>query len=318
MLNYIDIVKIIACLLIVNFHTLYIYPESLQFLSFGGDLGNNTFFLVSGFLLYDKTRKTPWNTAHKWLIKRYVRILPIVLLLEMLTVLVLKTNIGCFGEFIRVFIFPSQYWFTGALLLFYPLFFVVVRTLDFRGWLAIAAVLLIFHAVFDSLYAERYIMGFLALLAGAEFRETTGGKLDSKLSPGKAWLLLIGTLLAYAVLKFVYAKRELMPLHILIGILTIGFALFLLISISKYEARISAHLNKHKRLGQIVRHLSQMTLFFYIGQQFINKILVQKFLLLPFGARIVLYWLLTLAGAVVLYLIDLGIHGRKRRLNTSR
>ena len=62
----IDIAKALACLLIANFHSDILYPDKLSLLSFGGDIGNNIFFMVSGFALLPSVEKSTSLDIGKW------------------------------------------------------------------------------------------------------------------------------------------------------------------------------------------------------------------------------------------------------------
>lgn len=171
MLHCIDIMKAIACLLIANFHSDILFPDKLSLLAFGGDVGNNVFFLISGFVLYEGIIRLEWRDLGKWLKKRYLRILPLVLVAEILSVIVLSKDISSPRTFVQVFVFPTLFWFTGAIIVFYPLLFIVEKTKSNILKVIIAIVLFMLHIVFDSLFAERYFIGFIAMIVGSTMRK---------------------------------------------------------------------------------------------------------------------------------------------------
>lgn len=80
----IDIAKALACLLIANFHSDILYPDKLSLLSFGGDIGNNIFFMVSGFALLPSVEKSTSLDIGKWYLKRVMRLLPMLLFFYLL------------------------------------------------------------------------------------------------------------------------------------------------------------------------------------------------------------------------------------------
>ena len=127
MFYIVDIAKALACLLIANFHSDILFPEELSLLAFGGDVGNNIFFLVSGFALWPSASKCESKDFGKWYLKRVLRLLPMLAFFYLVNVLSGGVVIDSFSDAVRAFIFPTMYWFTGAIILFYFLFFILEK-----------------------------------------------------------------------------------------------------------------------------------------------------------------------------------------------
>lgn len=106
---YIDCLKIIAIILIINSHCDNLYP--IKALATGGALGNSLFFICAGYL---------WGinvTIKKLLLK--------ILRLYIPTWLVTLSFYWGNGDAIYQFIWPTSFWFIGAIVLFYVLFFIL-------------------------------------------------------------------------------------------------------------------------------------------------------------------------------------------------
>lgn len=79
MFYIIDIMKSLACLLIANFHSDILFPDRLSLLAFGGDIGNNMFFMVSGSTLFPSVERSGGKDVRSWYIKRLKRLMPMLI-----------------------------------------------------------------------------------------------------------------------------------------------------------------------------------------------------------------------------------------------
>lgn len=307
MLASIDLFKALACLLIINFHSVYIYPESIKILSFGGDLGNNMFFLISGFSLLPSIKKTELSDAGRWIKKRYLRILPICTFFNIFTYFL--SYRGHYGESLfGSFVFPTFYWFTGALFFFYPLLFILEKAKKRQLILIIAGILIGLHVIFDSLFAERYFMGFLALLSGFELRNYLDNNLDNKKNNKKScpfYLASIALLVLFAVCKKLYKYHsELASLHLLIGILTIAFGICFFLSLYTHESQIKEMIIKRRILRFLVTFFSDLTLACYLSQQMVNRFLINHYQKFIFPVSFLFYLVSVLLISYTVYRID--------------
>lgn len=266
----VDILKAAACLLIVNFHSDILYPDNLAILAFGGDIGNNIFFMVSGFTLVKSVEKE--TKVWTWYKKRLIRLFPILALFYVLSWLSGEMKIDSISDALEIFIFPTLYWFTGAILIFYLLFWVVQKYTGrkFQKGIIIALILGSI-VVYDNIFSERYFMGFTAMLAGALIR-------NSWQKTGKVkWYHAVITYLSYFVLKLMRAKEmELFGLiHCCIGCMTIGGAAQILILGCRSQERMEKYFEKHQKLYDLVKKISQCTLAVYLLTVFHHRVLMR-------------------------------------------
>ena len=118
--------RALAVLLVTNSHLEAFYP--LSFLADGGLIGLALFFAASGFglAMSPRTRSTSFGT---WMWRRLKRIYPAVLL----TVLLLGVGANGFwrtwvaADYVKQFIYPTQYHFVAKIVAFYPIVFLVLR-----------------------------------------------------------------------------------------------------------------------------------------------------------------------------------------------
>ena len=169
MFYVIDYLKAIACLIILNFHFDVLYPDKLSVLAFGGDIGNNIFFAVSGFTLFSSINRTKFSGILSWYGKRLLKLLPMIAVFYVCSVAFGFTEINSVQQFVYNFIFPTIYWFTGAILIFYPLIFVYGKIEKRFTFFAAAAIMLVLYLMIGGIFAERYVMGFFAMTAGYSF-----------------------------------------------------------------------------------------------------------------------------------------------------
>ena len=120
--DYINILKCIACLLILNSHCRDIYP--FYFLAIGGGWGNSLFFILSGFCLININ-----NSFGKWYKKRFLRILPtsaIIIVVDIIMSNALgKLNDLTIGVILWQYI--NKYWFIWAILIYYIFYYFIFR-----------------------------------------------------------------------------------------------------------------------------------------------------------------------------------------------
>lgn len=143
--GFVDVLKCIAILLILNSHFDSLYP--IPALGTGGSLGNGLFFAVSGFCLW------PVNGRFtRWMWKRVKRLyVPTIL---MTGVLLLTTSRGLLRlpNVFFVFVWPTMFWFVGGITLFYILYYILRDVKSKKQFVALFSVL-----------AVMYIIGYLLL-----------------------------------------------------------------------------------------------------------------------------------------------------------
>lgn len=300
----IEILRAFTCLLIVNFHCLELYPESIKVLSFGGDIGNNTFFLISGFLLAPTISRTSLRDMWSgYLRRRFIKLLPMCTVFNLLGFCFFSDEITI-GSFVRGFVFPTFYWFTGAIVLFYPLIFLVGKLNNIWYYAGIVTSLIVLHLVFDSLSTERYIIGFIAMISGVVLRNYLLSKYEVK-RPGVLLIASGFVFGVFSILKIIYAKgvEPQRVIHLLIGLLTIILASTLLIGLFELESELQ-FVKKKEKIYRLISLLSNMTLAIYLCQAYINFSVVNYFKKLTFPFSLVIYLAFVFGISYAVYYID--------------
>lgn len=123
----VDLLRVIAIGLIVNSHMDGYYPEPA--LATGGAIGNALFFALSGFGLAASGRGTRLGFA-AWYRRRVCRIYPALALAAALFIVLPGRTWAVWGfrEWAEQLIWPTSFWFVGALMLFYALLYPVLRS----------------------------------------------------------------------------------------------------------------------------------------------------------------------------------------------
>lgn len=118
---FITLLRVLACILILNSHCRDIYP--LYFLAVGGGQGNAIFFIVSGYCL--ARIKDPFP---RWYRRRLGRILPATFVVLALGMFLDGPAGFCAVPIQEIFLrYLNRYWFVWAILLYYCVFAVVYR-----------------------------------------------------------------------------------------------------------------------------------------------------------------------------------------------
>ena len=308
----VDVLKALACLLIANFHSDILFPDNLRILAFCGDIGNNIFFLISGFTIWPSVERSTNGDWCQWYQKRLMRICPMVFFFYILTWITGGVQIASFKEAFSCFVFPTIYWFTGAILVLYILFYVVEKCIRARvARLGICVMLVVLHLVYDSLYAERYFVGFMAMLIGAEIRRETDSITERRnLSAGLLGCAGFFTGL-YCVLKLLRMKgvEVLGLIHLGIGITTILVGVSVLLWGIANDSLLKVLFSGHVKLWKCICAVSGMTMAVYLTMGFNDRILMKQFLqYVPFPLSYILDLLASMLIAYFLTLLDSAMH----------
>lgn len=108
--EFLNLLRVFAILLVFNSHCDALYP--VPALATGGAMGNALFFVISGFLLQIRDPFLP----HMY--RRLIRLYPGVLIMTTLSLLLGERTIGSFRELVQSYIWPTSFWFVGALVVF--------------------------------------------------------------------------------------------------------------------------------------------------------------------------------------------------------
>lgn len=310
MFSIVNIMKAMACLLIANFHSDITFPDNLSILAFGGDLGNNIFFLISGFTIWPSVSRTVRGEAFQWYKKRFIRIIPMVGLFYFAEWIAGNIVISSLREVFRVFVFPTLYWFTGAILIMYVVYYITEKYVSSKMMrTGIAVALLIVHLVYDTIEAERYLIGFLAMMVGCELRRELNQIVDKPKMNGclMCAAMLVGV---FCALKILRAKgiEYLGIVHLSIGLLTIMIGAMILVWGIRNDQLLTDFFTKNKKLWKLIVMLSNITMAVYLTMGFGDRILMKAIIsVLPFPLSYVIGMVIYFAIAYVITQLDQGL-----------
>ncbi|MBO5551768.1 MAG: acyltransferase family protein, partial [Lachnospiraceae bacterium] len=171
----VDILKALACVMIFLYHCNTILPGEWKFITiFGQDLGNNLFFMISGFALAPSIDKTKPKGFPLWYLKRMIRILPITFIAYIAAYIAGFYSFADYGQLFAVFIYPTLYWFITAIMVFYILLFFLTKLTSVRVQAAVLILLAAGYIALTGRQERLYAIGFLSMLAGYMTRRATG------------------------------------------------------------------------------------------------------------------------------------------------
>lgn len=247
MIQFIEVVRAIATILIANSHFKGVYPTDL--LSFGGGFGLALFYMISGFLLANiktNTKLTSWYT------KKVVRLYIPLVILKLIELVIGYLEIETVGQFFKEFIFPAS-WFGASMLILYLVYYWIVKFLYAKKgmlsiWLIDILIIISFLVMFitkskvgmfsletlqiaDSFGIETpYIVSLpiwlISMMVGFQLRKQYDN-LKTKQKEQKKWLYIGGILifmLAFFVVKLFEKRSVETLLTIFLPIVYVGFA----------------------------------------------------------------------------------------------
>lgn len=311
MLFFIDFLRMLATMLITNSHYEGVYPSDL--LANGGLLGNVLFFAISGFCL--SNIKLP---LHSWLLKRVIRIYPIVWTMTIFNCLVGRYQIFTFFDIIKLFIYPTAYAFIGAIILLYIPYYLVVRSetkfskcgynikssISIYALLSIMLMQLVTYVFFyDKSYyhidavVEPMILFlyFEAMLIGYIIR--TNPKYFNNMKSYIKWFLLAVLFVGYFASKLIFAKfKSVAALQIVNQYVLLLLMVFIFVCISSMGKYLDLMPGKIKK---IITFIAQITLEIYVVQ----SIIIQNFKHIVFPLNWLIITILILASAICLHFV---------------
>lgn len=311
MFYVIDYLKALACLLILNFHSEPLYPDNLSVLAFGGDFGNNIFFAVSGFTLFSSISQTKFSKFFQWYGKRLIKLFPILVIFYICSISFGFYKIINVQEFVEICIFPTPYWFTGAILVFYPLLFIFGK-IEWRfTFFAATMILFVLYFIVGGQYAERYVIVFFAMTAGYTLRSYLTKNEYRQLKVGIQYVIaLILALIGYIGFKLLLMKGidYYGIVMLFVGLMTVLLAIILIYCGYVKNEQLRKISEKHKFMYRFVVMMSKVTLPVYLLQVFGNRLIIKEInnyfmfpisLLLCFVSIILVAWLITQADGLI-------------------
>lgn len=270
MILSVSFLRALAAMIITNSHYQDIYP--LEIMANGGLLGDVIFFAVSGFCLY----QIKMNFG-KWYLRRLVRVYPAVIIITAIYLLlgfyVQTTNPM---EWVRQFIYPTEYHFVASIVVLYiPYYFVVANEkLRERIPLIMLAIFVAYAILYLLVYDKTYyhidtvrepmirFLFFEAMLLGAYFRRYYDRYCDT-VKP-KHWILFIALFFMYFASKLVFVKiSALSHLQIINQVLLMA----LLYSVMRCVIGINGALERlPEKVKKVIQYLAEITLEIYVVQ----------------------------------------------------
>ena len=257
-----SLLRFLAIALIVNSHMgdLYLFPM----LAVGGAIGNAIFFFASGYSLFLSNR----DSFFRWEFRRITRIYPSLWLFMIIT----GTCFGLKWSFVDAII--PRYWFLTAILIFYPLFFFVLKYFEkfLFGIILVCIVAMVSNLYFFNDFTVsgvvkdtvnptylHYFIYFPVMLAGALYAKNRERLLKI---PS---LLLLGMIPMYFVAEVVFGK--------VFPSMQVVIPLFLLVLPTGFE-RLCAFVPENKIpavFKSVIALGGRITLDVYIVQKLIIK-----------------------------------------------
>ncbi|WP_237067315.1 acyltransferase [Microbulbifer guangxiensis] len=223
-----------AVFLITNSHldTLYPVPQ----LGTGGAIGNVIFFFLSGYGLAISWGVRGGETFAPWILRRIVRVYPSVLVVNILFLLVVpRLEVDASIESIfSVFVWPTQFWFISAIIVFYFVIYAVLQGNYLRYAPFIILLLWIpYLVIYSGLELDRFsiedagyfkwIHYFQIMLFGAYFSERSYTKRFSLVG---AALGVVTCIFFYYGLKVWMIKYDVFYIQFLTHIILYPFLIF--------------------------------------------------------------------------------------------
>ncbi len=193
--------------MIFFYHCYSLLPGEWRFVTiFGNSLGNNLFFMVSGFALYPSVVRSALSDFPGWYGRRLLRILPMLLLFYIISYFSGFYSLDP-GTLFTVFVFPSLYWFVTGILFFYILVFFIGKQLPFILLPLLCMLSFVLWIIRPGTVESYYFIGFAAMLLGFILRRLLED--HGYLSEGGSWLFPVSavlTLISFLLFIFINAR----------------------------------------------------------------------------------------------------------------
>lgn len=133
--NNITVLRFIAIVLITNSHLNHLYPDAVSQLATGGAIGNSLFFMLSGYGLALSNQSN--SKFLPWYKRRVIRIYPSLIIVTIYFYIIRHSWKEWNAlDYIQGFIYPTHYWFISALMIFYVIFFLILKKYNRKYFLA--------------------------------------------------------------------------------------------------------------------------------------------------------------------------------------
>lgn len=267
------LLKAFAALLIINSHYDQIYP--IEELATGGAIGNAIFFAISGFCLYPVS-----ETFIQWIPNRLAKLYIPTLIMTMVALLTYKKGELMLDTALSILIWPTFYWFVGAIIIFYILFYILKEVKSDKAFLVLGLILTLIYVLYYVILPDKttwvieakglnslegyfkLIYYFAAMMMGKWFRI----HIDKEYKKSSLYLAgMVGAFISiYAVKLLIIKIPEMMPLQFLnqISVLIfVAYAFMFSLSIESYLRNM-----ENTKFYGYIKYISNITLCLYLVQ----------------------------------------------------
>ncbi|MCR4908788.1 MAG: acyltransferase [Lachnospiraceae bacterium] len=264
----IDILRFVACLMIFFYHCNTILPGEYKFLTFfGNDMGNNLFFMISGFSLCPSIAVTPVKNIHRWYFKRLRKILPLLAAAYILSYLLGYYSLSDPSQLAAVFIYPTLYWFATGILVFYLIMFLFMKIKSKPVRVLILVPLFLLWVMRLNTVESYYFIGFISMASGCMLREGLEEIPGEKAGPG-----IIIAVLAFAAYMFckgrIFSGSELTALSVATGVFVIVSGCAALYAGYAGNQALEKFFSEKRSLAGVIRYTGNLALPVYLVQCF--------------------------------------------------
>ncbi len=291
------LLRFLASLLITNSHLDRLYP--IAALGTGGSLGNAIFFAVSGYGLTVSVRhKLPFFA---WYLRRILRVYPSVLVVTLAALLVGAHSVVVrVGDLLREFVFPTSFWFVGAIMVFYALAYPIIRSRSLKLVITSTVCACVVYSVWYGFFLDtrtwvvegpgyfKWVFYWLVMMLGIALALKPEWL---AIRPAVSRTLAALSLTSYVTVKVIVAG--LLPhLQFAVQLLTL-LVVYALFAVMSDETLVSGVVNG--RAGAFVTFIGGLTLEIYLVQYSVYS--NPMVLVLPFPINAIAFAIGTLALA---------------------
>jgi peptidoglycan/LPS O-acetylase OafA/YrhL len=299
---FIIILRCMAAILITNSHFDSLYPNA--YFATGGALGNALFFASSGFCLTSINRN-----PLRWYFRRIIGIYPYVWLFTIAKIMVDDNFVITPINIIQKLIWPTEYWFIAAIMIFYILYYIFIKFLLIRH---IGLLLLFIYILYFGIYIFvldtttwiiedqynycKWIYYFFIMLLGAWFRLEFK---SIKISQAKYYFFeaILAVLMMYGFKLLMNKFVFMMHFQFVCQVCVIFFVHGVFRFFNIYEEKLECI--KSKKIFSLLKGISNITLEIYL----VNMIAIEMVKPIKFPLNMVIAIALILLFASGLQLI---------------
>lgn len=309
MLCFIECLRTIAVLLITNSHFDGVYPVNI---ATGGELGMAVFFMITGYLMANIDHTVPFG---KWYTKRILRLYIPVLMVTPFEILLGRVAITSVWDVVYRFVWPTTYWYVGAMAIHYAVFYLFVRAFNAQkkskstivcGFgIGIAFLFAVgywfvdkteFNLLTDTVAAQA--VWLLCMLVGMLLR--TGKEKLVKKHVKKYICTGACSAAGYVAAKYVLGRGWMLGLQCVPILAAVGFSASLFMILMQSE-QLLERLLSIRAVGNAVRIVSKNSLEIYVVQQLLVHLL--KNIIFPLNFAVICVCIL-FAGILVHWVSD--------------